>query len=547
MNDGKANRWDRAALLTLASSVCVAIIAVTGVLVDNPGEVAPSEIVRPLAVSIAIALVIPALFLAIGDGLRFAAYAFPIAYFAFFKFSGFVGAAQYARLSIDAAFLTAIGGLALVCAACVMSARRCDPVKFTSFFFVVSGLMALGSAATAAFAFLQAEPDGERLADNLAAQSPHPVFKGGELPDIIYIVPDRYGSLDTLHRQFNHDNSGFVAALEARGFYYAPDARANYAKTIVSLASSMNMSGLEPLAAEIDPANVDRRPLYRMIRENAAQRTLRAAGYDYVHLGNWWDPTRRNPHATAHYYGIDTLWSAASEFEKALLRLTPVALFATDGPAAERAECDRLKNQLRYLETVRSQARRPLFVFAHLTMPHEPITMDAEGNCIPHVYYPGSGASWAEYQSAFSGYVNYLNKRLLGIFDANMASDNGRSLIFVVQADEGPYPKRLEQWPDMIMQEFDDTEIRQKFGIINAVYWDAEKYGEPFLTKTPVNNWRIILSKISGDEIPLIEDERSYLMRSDKLVYDNLDVTDVFEARQIDLHASADKGDTQNF
>lgn len=547
MSARMAKRWDRPALLTLLSSAGVAIIAVAGVLVDNPGEVAPSDIARPFVVSLAIALAVPAIFFAIGGAMRFAAYAFPIVYFALFKFSGFVGAAEYLGLAGDIGFMTAIAGLAVVCAVCVDSARRRDPTKFAEFVCVVSAFMALGSAATAALAYLQGDPADEHLAENLVARSPHPAFKNADLPDIIYIVPDRYGSADTLHRHFDHDNSGFVSALEERGFYYAPDARANYAKTVVSLASSMNMTGLEPLGAAIDPSSVDRRPLYRLIRENAVQRTLRDAGYDYIHLGNWWGPTRRNPHATTHYYGVDTLWSATSEFEKALLRLTPVAWFATDGAAAERAECDRLKNQLRYLETARAQESQPVFIFAHLTMPHDPITMDAEGNCIPHVYYPGGGMSWPEYQSAFSGYVTFLNRRLLEIFDANKANGGDRGLIFVIQADEGPYPKRLQEQPKMIMQEFDDVEIRQKFGIINAIYWDAEKYGEPFLTETPVNNWRIILSKISGDEISLIEDERSYLMRSDSLVYDNLDVTEVFTAQRPELQASAPAREAQRF
>lgn len=174
-----------------------------------------------------------------------------------------------------------------------------------------------------------------------------------------------------------------------------------------------------------------------------------------------------------------------------------------------------------------------MFVFAHLTMPHDPVTMDEAGRCIPHVYYPGPGATWDTYRAAYAGYVRYLNARLIEIFDANRAFDNGRDMIFVIQADEGPYPKRLHLDGEMNLHDFTNDEIRIKFGIINAIYWDADQYGRPYATATPINNWRIILSKISGLDMPLIEDERSILYRSDEFAYDGKDVTAVFRRATI--------------
>ncbi len=163
--------------------------------------------------------------------------------------------------------------------------------------------------------------------------------------------------------------------------------------------------------------------------------------------------------------------------------------------------------------------------------------MNAKGDCIAHIYYPEQGTTWEEYRRAYSGYVTYLNKRLLEIFDANRAVDNGRGLIFVIHADEGPYPRRLEGAPDMNMLDFTAEEIHEKFGIINALYWDAKRYGAPYLAETPINNWRIILSKISGDDIPLIDNERSMLMRSDDQVYDVRDVTSAFAKPRLEAPA----------
>jgi hypothetical protein len=526
----REKRFDDAALMTLASSAAVLAIAISGVVLDNPGEVEAGDLVRPTFVGLALALAVPTIFFLIGGVLRYVAFAFPIFLFAFFKFSGFMGVAEFLGLFGTAGFYAALAGLLVVGAVAADSVRRRDERQVARVVFFVAGAMAAASLIGAVGSMLDKNAPGEEVADRIATEIKAPDLKGADLPDIIYLVPDRYGSEETLQRHFNHDNEPFFAELESRGFFVRRDARSNYAKTVSSLASSMNMADLSALNETMGEDAWNRYPLFRLIRENAAQRILRDAGYDYHHLGNWWGPSRRNPHADVTFFGVDTFWSKTTELEKAIMRLTPIASIATDGAAAERVECSRIKNQLDYIEQARAKAKAPLYLYAHLTIPHDPVTMDENGNCIEHVYYPGGGTSWPDYQRAYAGYVTYLNKRLLEIFDAAKRAENGRGLIFVVQADEGPYPKRLQQDGLMVMQDFNDVEIREKFGIINTIYWDAEKYGAPYLTETPINNWRIILSKISGEEIPLVEDERSWLMYSDQYVYNVEDVTSVMTA-----------------
>ena len=537
------SQWDEVALLTLGASASVALMAVSGVVLDNPGEVLLLDLVRPTVAALGLAIILPAVLFA--AGMRTVALAVPVFLFAFFKFSGFMGAAEFAGLYGINGFYAALAGFGLLTVVATDSIRRREQATIAKGTFCISVAIATGSMIAVAMTLSQSSPPGQAATDKILAEAPSPAFKRADLPDIIYIVPDRYGSAATLKKHFNHDNEPFFAELEKRGFFVDRDARSNYAKTVSSLSSSLNMADLSALNAAMGAEETNRYPLYRLIREQSAQRILRGAGYDYHHLGNWWGPSRRSPYADAQYIGSDTFWSKATEFEKAVMRLTPIAPIATDGAAAERAECPRLHNQLDYIAEARAKSDKPIFLFSHLTIPHDPITMDADGNCIEHVYYPGQGTKFSDYQKAYAGYVTYLNKRLLDMFDRLKASDEKRSLIFVVQADEGPYPKRLQEDGGMVMQDFTDDEIREKFGIINAIYWDAELYGAPYLTETPINNWRIILSKISGDEIPLIEDERSYLMRSDSLVYDNLDVTHVLATQPRRLHASADSRDAQ--
>ncbi len=59
--------------------------------------------------------------------------------------------------------------------------------------------------------------------------------------DIYYLVFDRYADAETLREHFAWDNGPFLAALRERGFAVAEEARANYPKTEISIASSLNM------------------------------------------------------------------------------------------------------------------------------------------------------------------------------------------------------------------------------------------------------------------------------------------------------------------
>lgn len=522
-------RWGKTAAMTVGASVAVALMAIASVIIDNPGEVALGEILRPAIALALFAALAPTAFFAAGRIGAPVAVAFPIMLFALFKFVGFYGVGEYLGLNEEGALSAGVTGLIAVCAVSiyVVSKRKAETVANALCFFAAA--IAAGLSAMAAISLSNGGRGVQSVAEKLLAAAPHPALNSSGLPDIIYIVPDRYGNAETLQRVFNHDNSGFVRDLETRGFHVEKNAHSNYAKTISSLASSMNMTDLVSLAEAAGPKSADRAPLRFMIIDNAVQRILRDAGYRYSHLGTWWQETRHNPNADLEYYGVDTLWSSLNEFEHALLRTTPLAWIATRGGFVERNECERLKNQLDFLESARTASDGPVFVFAHLTMPHDPITASSAGECVRHVYYPGYGTRWDDYRAAYGGYVEFLNTRLLEIFDANAAMNRKRGFIFVIQADEGPYPKRLHEDPEIDMHSFTDEEVREKFGIINAVYWDSGAYGPPDLSRTPVNNWRIILSRISGGEIPLIEDERSYLMQSEKFVYDLKDVTAILE------------------
>ena len=68
-----------------------------------------------------------------------------------------------------------------------------------------------------------------------------------QLPDVYYIILDGYGRDDSLLEIYNYDNSSFLDNLSDLGFYTANCSRSNYAKTRLSLTSSLSVVGIHTI------------------------------------------------------------------------------------------------------------------------------------------------------------------------------------------------------------------------------------------------------------------------------------------------------------
>ena len=372
---------------------------------------------------------------------------------------------------------------------------------------------------------------------------PEPAQATARLPDIIYIVPDRYANSGVLASVFQHDNSGFLDELRRRGFDVAEKARANYLKTPFSLSSVMNLQYVERFSLSLNGVTKKAQPMYTLIQDNFATARLKQMGYRYVHLPSWWDGTRQSVLAD---HTVDFLGdSLGGEFGRAVLQRSPVVKF---GMSIFRSidHCKALKQQLAYLETVGGDDR-PTFAFAHVLAPHNPILVDAEGHCIEQMDYPmvPLDGTWDAYKAGYSGFVTYLNRRFLEIFDRQKAS-NPNPLIFVIQADEGPYPKAYREdqaarrynymggaVPIFDWREATDAQLAMKFGILNALYLSdpAGDDGRRIVpdTMSPVNNWRVIFSKLEGKNYPLLPD-RYFIFPTDEDPYNSIEITERLDA-----------------
>lgn len=338
--------------------------------------------------------------------------------------------------------------------------------------------------------------------------------EGQTLPDIYYIILDRYAGASTLAETYGFDNGEFLNYLTSKGFYVASESSANYVRTSQSLASSLNMEYIDYM----DEGSSDLAPMNVKIEDNALQRSLKAAGYTFIYVGSWWGPTREN-----QYADININYCARSdEFSESLLAMTmPYCVSAEAGIVddARMRQWKRIQFEFDGLGEI-PDMEGPTFTFAHMLVPHVPYVFDRDGSFLT--------PEEANERSDRDNYVNQLiatNEMVKALIE-KLLSDPKEAPIIILQADEGPYPERYDgnvrgfNW-----EKATDAEIRQKMRILNAYYLPGVDSGFLYPSISPVNSFRVVFDLYFGTELGLLPDV-SYAYVDYSHPYRFLDVTD---------------------
>lgn len=326
-------------------------------------------------------------------------------------------------------------------------------------------------------------------------------------PDIYYFMLEEYGGERSLEDTFRYDNTPFLRALGSRGFYVAHQATANYPRTSLSLASSLNMEYLDFLTEELGRGSDDARPLTRLMEYSRVARYLKSIGYRYVQIGSWWGPTRTSPIADQN-----VVFGGLSEFDKVLYETTALQPIRKD--KFRRREWKRVQFAFRAAERTKS-IEGPKFVFAHILVPHD-----------PYVFYPNGRYKTEGETAAMSRGQNYLqqleyaNARVLRMIDALLSGPEGARPVIVLQSDEGPYQGAPSAWTQIA-----DKDLLRKFPVLNAYYLPGVSTSDLYPQITPVNSFRVMFRLYFGADLATLPD-RNYVFRSTRRLYDFTDVTE---------------------
>lgn len=335
---------------------------------------------------------------------------------------------------------------------------------------------------------------GSRLFPESTGQVPSVSVGAEGRPDIFYIILDRYAGEETLRDIYHYDNSPFLDALAERGFTIAHHSWANYFKTALSVVSSLSMDHLDRSAyATSTPQNFG--PIHAALQHRlAVPATLKSLGYEYVHIGNWWEPSSKNVDAD-----IILGYSQYSEFSTILAATTMLILLSPSNasPDEDPESLDYPELARRHIlygfDAIEQNAHRPgpTYVFAHMTIPHSPYVFNPDGS-MPTAEQKAERTDEEEYVAQ----LEYANTRTLEVIDEILKGTPGEpDPIIVLQADEGPWPPGFradqEHFPWL---EASDHDIEWKYRILNAIHApgvDIRSFG--FSDDiTPVNEFRIL-------------------------------------------------------
>lgn len=344
---------------------------------------------------------------------------------------------------------------------------------------------------------------GDALASVIT--DPKDLPQSASLPDIYYLIVDGYGSSSILEEIYDLDNAPFLDHLAGMGFYVASESRANYCQTALSLASSLNMQYLDGLAERVGPDHGRRAPLLRLVHDNEVLAFVKEHGYVTVVFASGWSIT--DIRGTDIY--MSPRWSP-DEFQTALLDMTPIP-FVIDqlgGVGAYDLHRERILYTFDHLADFTDEDS-PVFVFAHVMIPHPPFVFGAHGEETnpDHPYSLNDansligkrGFTRDEYVEGYRDQVMFVNTKLESALEA-ILSQSSEPPVIILQADHGP--GSLLDWEDP-----QNTYLQERMSILNAYYFPNVDYGQLYDGITPVNTFRAAFNLYFGTDLDLLSDE----------------------------------------
>lgn len=348
-----------------------------------------------------------------------------------------------------------------------------------------------------------------------------------DVPDVYYLILDRYANGRVLKEQYGFDNKAFYDFLQKKGFYVAGESFANYPKTHLSLGSSLNLDYLTDLVKKVGEENSDYTPAFSLVQENKIAQFFKSSGYRYIYFGDWWGPTNVSKLADRNI----NLYANSSEMIRKFLQTTILVLLTGNYYKGNRLFGffhDRIYENTNYkfekLEQI-AQEKSPKFIFAHMLFPHYPYLFDKDCRRVADDRNKSEDEKYIEQ-------LQCVNKKIQKAIEAILRQSK-KPPIIVLQSDEGPFKidEMKRDGEEIDWTKISDAAIRRHMTILNAYYLPDFDNNKLYPSITPVNTFRLILNHYFGADFKLLPD-KSYIIPNLNRPYKYLDITNKVKFNQ---------------
>jgi hypothetical protein len=389
----------------------------------------------------------------------------------------------------------------LMCVESFLLLRIRDLRQPTLFLNSVAILMLVFPAYNIALHMYREQVYGSRT--NVQTASLH-VPDGSPLPDVYFIVLDAYGRRDVLQETFKLDNSAFLEELQGLGFYVVECSQSNYARTRLSIASTLNLDYIQNLIPEDAPGELNTQ-IKPYISDNKVRYELQEIGYKSVVFDNGFAWLRLKSTDFYLQKGEKTsirlqLATTMTPFEEFFLRTTlfrSVIDLRLAGASVSSAPSQR-ETILYTLETLQKipMISGPKFVYAHLILPHPPFVFGPNGE---DIYLGHSGTELNDIsfyadeamRDAYRDQTIYTNKLIIPVL-RTLIEESSVPPIIVLESDHGPTGY---------------GGAKNRMGNLMAYYFPQKDVSSlAYSTITPVNSFRLVFNTYFGGDYPLLED-----------------------------------------
>ncbi len=360
-------------------------------------------------------------------------------------------------------------------------------------------------------------------------------------PDIYYIIPDGYPSDSWLRSAMNYDNSEFTAALKDRGFVIAEHAQSNYAASLLSLASTLNMQYFEG-----NPSNFNDVDYLRLsIATSEVARQFQRLGYTYVQfVSGLFSPSpladinrEFTPNGPIDILREDTSLGARAlndlrqsgnaswevdfffrmPFISTYIDTTALRIIRSQleklrwGPELPPYDASAPERFLASVDEIRSIVAMPeaTFTIVHLLKPHYPVSFNENGEIIEWISQPSPDEFFAE--------LGFVNAKFLEMIDVILQSSKHQPVI-IFQADHGSTYGHSAS-PDNRTTLFD----------VYAAYFLPDSFGTDIPASfTLINTFPLIMNEIFEADITLKDNRLIELLVGWDVPFEQKDVTEEF-------------------